>query len=520
MTDDIHVSYTPSGGQHIVAVPKHNSSLQPRLLGEANSIALDRVFETFSLNLIFVVLFLISPFGTPIVWSLDPQATSFYVFTVSSMLCVLNMVASRHPRILVWVMKRFDFVFAAINIVAWGGLQSLEFDWDSRIVPIWACIVPVFLLFLTTDATTSPFEFNLKKIVLVTAIVWASVILILSFGSLFQPYIHYALECSVKEGCSTYIHNHISAVIHNTTNGTLRIDEDLRTVTPYARHDPWDMTTTVSIKHIMDARLFTVLLWFLKLGIRAILHPKRCTLLTLPASTEIVVDEENHTEINKPLSLDPKSKEDIRHLGPDDDIYVYLPCEGSTKTFAEGPLHHIGYYLMWCNEQRTANFEAWCENHRLFGQIAMVVAWPLAFLGAMEILPHRCVWLCLLSLPDGVRCLSKLNVHALRHVVFKAFDVWFQIGCLAWEMVFFTISVGGDPALTCLVFVFAFMAVTNGVLDDADLTPRYVKGRGSPLIYIIFFILVLAFAVLLTTGAFPRGKSLACAFNHSISIYH
>ena len=352
-------------------------------------------------------------------------------------------------------------------------------------------------------------------------IVWASLFLMLSFGSLFQPYIHYALECSVKEGCSTYIYNHISAVIHNTTNGTLRIDVDLHTVTPYARHDPWDMTTTVSIKHIMDARMFTVLLWFLKLGIRAIMHPKRCTLLTLPASTEIVVvDEENHTEINKPLSLDPKSKEDIRHLGPDDKIDMYLPCEDSTKTFAEGPLHHIGYYLMWCNEQRTANFEAWCENHRLIGQIAMVVAWPLAFLGAMEILPHRCIWCGLFSLPDGVRCLSKLNVHALRHVVFKAFDVWFQIGCLVWVCVFATTSFGGDPALTCLIFVFAFMAVTTCVLGDADLTPRYVKGRGSPLIYIICFILLLAFAVLLTTGAFPRGKFVACAFNHSISIYH
>ena len=105
-------------------------------------------------------------------------------------------------------------------------------------------------------------------------------------------------------------------------------------------------------------------------------------------------------------------------------------------------------------------------------------------------------------------------------MVFKAFDVWFQIGCLAWELVFGTISVGGDPALTCLIFVFAFMTVTTCVLSDADLTPRCVKGGKSPLIYIIFFILVLAFAVLLTMGAFPRGKSLACAFNHSISIYH
>ena len=179
MTDDIHVSYTTSGGQHIVAVPKHNSHLTARLLGEANSIALDRVFETFPLTLTFLVLLVISGFGTPVVWSLDPQATSFYVFTVSAMLNVLNMVSSRHPRILVWVMKRFDFVFAAINIVAWGGLQSLEFDWDSRIVPIWACIVPIFLLFLTTDATTSPFEFNLKKIFLVMLIVFASFILIL-----------------------------------------------------------------------------------------------------------------------------------------------------------------------------------------------------------------------------------------------------------------------------------------------------------------------------------------------------
>jgi hypothetical protein len=138
----------------------------------------------------------------------------------------------------------------------------------------------------------------------------------------------------------------------------------------------------------------------------------------------------------------------------------------------------------------------------------MVVAWPLAFLGAMEILPHWCVWLCLLSLPDGMRRLLKKNVHALRHVVFKAFDVWFQIGCLAWEMVFFTISVGGDPALTCLIFVFAFMVITTGVLGDADLTPRCVKGGGSLLISIIFFILVLAFAVLLTTGAFPRAANV------------
>ena len=80
---DVHLIRIKTLVNHVVAVPK-KSTVALHLLGEEKSMALDRMFEKYSLTNVIIALTIIPAFGTPIAWilGLDPKAnTGFYVFS-------------------------------------------------------------------------------------------------------------------------------------------------------------------------------------------------------------------------------------------------------------------------------------------------------------------------------------------------------------------------------------------------------------------------------------------------------
>ena len=125
------------------------------------------------------------------------------------------------------------------------------------------------------------------------------------------------------------------------------------------------MVFVIAIKHLLDARLATTLLWFIKMWVHEKLHPEQCDVVAYPAVKEFVVDEEQHiseTNVNTDASamhdqetgrgdrnsrtrsgklhdtghaamvLDPASEVAIIDSMPDDEIEVYMPNPKSIKT--------------------------------------------------------------------------------------------------------------------------------------------------------------------------------------------
>eukprot|EP00939_MAST-03C_sp_MAST-3C-sp1_P003377 g3377.t1 len=298
------------------------------------------------------------------------------------------------------------------------------------------------------------------------------------------------------------------------------------------------MEPVYSFDVFSDFRLGLILLYFIKWSI-ASFHKRRCTILSTLTRRELIHDptvlkgllakeeEEASTRVLKkkkksaPLKirrtlsravneLDEESKRRIEAV-TDNSAIIDLYFPGSGHTVVNGPQYTVLAWTLLGDFKTAERINGFLERNVKWTQRLFLLGWPLVFLALAEVLPYECMLVVLLTLPDPLRVIWKLNKDACL-LVMQQMNFWLPVcGCLVFA-VGLIVSFSFD-LYACIFGVTFFICMISALLSDADVHRRILGKQVGVIMYVICALMIVMFIFLLLLGVFPKVRNKTVDFS-------
>mmetsp|Transcript_12546 Transcript_12546/g.34109 ORF Transcript_12546/g.34109 Transcript_12546/m.34109 type:complete len:704 (+) Transcript_12546:149-2260(+) len=481
--DTHYVSF--EGDRSRVVVVDKKATFRRWLLGSAEA---DRrykeVWAACQLTPITVLLGLVSFLATTVAYTCFVRDKRMFLIPgLAGVGNWYNMLTSRSPRMLRILATDFDVLFNIGNVALWAGCIGATFGWDERTAPAVLVIMMTSVMVLLSDASCSDFEFGTTRpiILLFTTSIFLSVI-VLDQGGLFNDVENIVWVFNTHDGFHT-----TTVEAWEASNSTALTGSD------------GTITHHTYLRSVGNTRLLLYTLFLGSAAWASVYHPTECSILKNAARRSLSGGMEG-------LQLDAGSEATVDRLDDDDEVIAFMPAEG--MIIPDGPKRSVLCFLLNGNHHMAKRINDVAEEHKGWGQIAMIIGLVVALVALTEVVPLNLTWLGILSFPDAARCLFKMNTQAVKLCISEPFDFLVPFVTLTVGLIGAMGSLEFHPGCCAFLASFGFIYVTNGLLFDADLTEQGIRGAASALpLYVITFIMFAWMYIMFVTGGYPSASS-------------
>mmetsp|Transcript_12551 Transcript_12551/g.34132 ORF Transcript_12551/g.34132 Transcript_12551/m.34132 type:complete len:629 (+) Transcript_12551:194-2080(+) len=481
--DTHYVSF--EGDRSRVVVVDKKATFRRWLLGSAEA---DRrykeVWAACQLTPITVLLGLVSFLATTVAYTCFVRDKRMFLIPgLAGVGNWYNMLTSRSPRMLRILATDFDVLFNIGNVALWAGCIGATFGWDERTAPAVLVIMMTSVMVLLSDASCSDFEFGTTRpiILLFTTSIFLSVI-VLDQGGLFNDVENIVWVFNTHDGFHT-----TTVEAWEASNSTALTGSD------------GTITHHTYLRSVGNTRLLLYTLFLGSAAWASVYHPTECSILKNAARRSLSGGMEG-------LQLDAGSEATVDRLDDDDEVIAFMPAEG--MIIPDGPKRSVLCFLLNGNHHMAKRINDVAEEHKGWGQIAMIIGLVVALVALTEVVPLNLTWLGILSFPDAARCLFKMNTQAVKLCISEPFDFMVPFATLTVGLIGGMASFDFHPGCCAGFICFDFFFITDILLSDADLTESVIREAGSNVpIYMIAFITFGSIYAMIVFGACPSASS-------------
>ena len=481
-----------------------NDTIQQRCTGNNVSAKCDSFVRYFNVSYVVpvlgcctVALELVKRIG---IGSLRNSFIARLTTEVGALPLLIQMLSMRNPVLLIKLVGTFDFAFCFFNVVVWALADSIGSGWEHEALVTWVLLVPLFVVSLTGDATSSHREFSQRKNWYCFALFVAVIHVMLTHGDIIHR-----KQVVYKMTIASYELIDATTKQNKSKDGVSAVSVYRNEPEPESEPEPnneWAGTPEGSIESfaftvesVGNIRLMYSIIFLLRTVWVSTVNKDRCALLTSPAVRSLEPFRDR-TDAHPIRALGASSRDRLASAPVDEQTITLHPSPG--WQVAHGPRHCVWYYVLFGQHCAVSFVQDCLWRLRIPLTVMQYVACVVAIAGLHTVVMEELAWVVLLAVPGILRSMLRKNTTVVLKLL-ATFDCTLLLLTVTVASVCMCLSFNTSASGFAIGCVF-WLHIVDVILADAHISRTEIE-NGQKLTHSVFvFVISVIFSVQLARG--------------------